>query len=165
MQLALRWVICMHLRTESDFCCMYGFYNWWKVFTARYGLIPYIKQMTFSLWVKVCFRRRQLMTKGLIVLLCPIISVETCSVISSSFIDIYLSGTTLNLPRNWVRVIRLVLTVMYCGSDMSGELLTVAVIHVHSVLQKSSGLTVDPWHKVYLQMCFIALAALTQKRR
>jgi len=22
---------------------------WWKVFTARYGLIPYIKQITFSL--------------------------------------------------------------------------------------------------------------------
>jgi len=23
--------------------------TWWKVFTARYGLIPYIKQITFSL--------------------------------------------------------------------------------------------------------------------
>jgi len=41
-------------------------------------------------------------------------------------------------------VIRLVFTVSYCGSVVSGEVLAVAVIHVHSVLQKSSGLTVVP---------------------
>ena len=81
------------------------------MFTARYGLIPYKKQITLLLEVKGWFRRRQLMTKRLIVLLCPIIGVETFSVISSSFIDIHLSGTTLNLLRNWLSVIRLILLI------------------------------------------------------
>jgi hypothetical protein len=51
------------------------------------------------------------MTKGLIVLLSPIMGVKTFSVISSSFIDIYPSVTTLNLLRNWISVIRLVLVI------------------------------------------------------
>jgi len=29
----------------TDWCL----YPWWKVFTARYGLIPYIKQTTLGL--------------------------------------------------------------------------------------------------------------------
>jgi hypothetical protein len=27
-----------------------GFYNWWKVFTARYGLITYIKPGFYNWW-------------------------------------------------------------------------------------------------------------------
>jgi len=53
--LALRCVFCTDLRTDSDFCFirhyLIGFFKLWcKVFTARYVLIPYIKQITFSLW-------------------------------------------------------------------------------------------------------------------
>ena len=48
MVLALRWVFFTDIRTDSDLCCIR--HPWWKVFTARYGLIPYIKQITLRLW-------------------------------------------------------------------------------------------------------------------
>ena len=45
---ALRWVFCVDLRTDADFCLVYhwliDFYNrGGKLFTARYGLIPYTR--------------------------------------------------------------------------------------------------------------------------
>jgi len=52
MVVALRWVFCTDLRADSEFCFVR---NWLVfisavVFTARYGLISYIKQITFGLW-------------------------------------------------------------------------------------------------------------------
>jgi hypothetical protein len=51
MVLALRCVLCPDLRTNSDFIQhqLIGFNSRDGVFTARYELIPYIKQITFSL--------------------------------------------------------------------------------------------------------------------
>jgi hypothetical protein len=53
MVLTLRWVFWTYLRLDSDFCFVHheliGFYNPGGKFTARYGLIPYIKQITFLL--------------------------------------------------------------------------------------------------------------------
>jgi hypothetical protein len=53
MVLALRWVFYTYLKTDSDFCFVHhkliGFYNLGGVFTARYGLIYYINQITCSI--------------------------------------------------------------------------------------------------------------------
>jgi hypothetical protein len=38
---------------------MIGLYKWWKAFTARYGMIPYIKQISLRLSkVKLHTKRR-----------------------------------------------------------------------------------------------------------
>jgi hypothetical protein len=61
MVLSLRSVFCADLRTGSAFCFILhsvnGFYNWWwKVFTARYRLIPDINQIRLVLKMITCVK-------------------------------------------------------------------------------------------------------------